>query len=120
MGSPGLVDARKYHFLRSDSQPVAVPQHRDLIDGCAVDFDAVAAAQVFDLCAAGANQDARVPAGNERVLDGQVAIEATPDERAATRKIELLQHEPQTVARHFGTILSAILEPPKLGASRSP
>ena len=59
----------------------------------AVDPHAVAAAHVFDARAGLVDDDARVPARDERVLEGQVAVEAPPDDRAALGQIELLQHE---------------------------
>ena len=69
-----------------------------------VNPDAVAAPQVLHERARLVDCDARVLSGNERVLYGQMAIEAPPDDRNAARQVELLKQEPETVTDHFASL----------------
>ncbi len=101
MGLADRADTTKDEILRSDSYTVPVAKRSRFVDGDAVHFYAVAAAHVLNTATIFANEDARVLPGDERILDRQVAVEAPPDHRDASRQIELLEEKPKPVARHL-------------------
>src|SRR5262249_40944079 len=95
-----LLDATEHELLSADAKAIAVFELRRLFDRRAIQLHAVAAIQVVKNGAIAIEHDSRVMARNERILDRDVAVGASPKDRRPAGEIELLQQKSQTVPRH--------------------
>jgi hypothetical protein len=88
----------KHELLPSDAKAVAVAQGRQPAEGRAVQEHAVAAAQVFDDHSVAANDDPHVPARDQWIVEGHVAVDAASDGGDAERQVELVEEKAEAVA----------------------
>jgi hypothetical protein len=83
--------ARKDDLLVADTDPIAVFEDRLGLDLLAVHFEPVATAEVENEDAIATDDDLRVFARNERIVDRDVTLRAATENGLTGREVELLQ-----------------------------
>jgi hypothetical protein len=74
-------ELQKHQLLRADPDSVAAAQGSGARDDLPAQLDAVSRAQIFDAGLLARNPDARMLAGDQRVIERDLAIGAAPNER---------------------------------------
>ncbi len=90
----------EHELLRTDANTVAVTQLHHPGDAATIHHQTVARAHVFHGHVAGLNLQPSVLAGNQRILDGDVAGRTAADDGIARGEIDLLQQEAEAVTCH--------------------
>jgi hypothetical protein len=92
------LDAAEHELLRSDSDTITLGELVHSANGPAGDLQTVPAPQILDRGVLATNDDPRVLARNQRVLEREVARGAPTEERLPLGKVDLLEQEAQAEA----------------------
>ncbi len=104
----GWLDDAEEQFVLADRDAISVAEDALLLELLSVDGEAVAAPEIHQHDLGRADPEGRVPSRHERVVEGELALLATPDDEIAGRQLDVVRTIAQPEVLHpSATLLQA-------------